>query len=278
VASGTPNWEYLTGGHGDRIGGLCQARGLHETLDSGESTHATSPSRENALGRSSLSLAEIVNDFEVYVEPPRLGRLMVRYEIYKRILNVKGCILECGVRRGGGLMAWAKMSALFEPFGVHRKVIGFDTFEGFPSVSEKDELRGEHRNDQLRPGGFGVEPGSYEHLQQRIQDFQQRWVLLQNQKVELVRGDACLTLPEYVKANPHLLVSLLFMDFDLYEPTKVALDTLLPRMPKGAVLAFDEINNPAWPGETCALLDCLNLRDHRIEKFPFEPNISFIVL
>jgi len=81
-----------------------------------------------------------------------------------------------------------------------------------------------------------------------------------------------------LKENPHLLVALLYLDFDLYEPTKKALELFLPRMPKGAILGFDEINNPEWPGETLAMLDCLNIRDIAIQKFPYEPNIAYIQL
>jgi hypothetical protein len=49
-------------------------------------------------------------------------------------------------------------------------------------------------------------------------------------------------------------------------------------MPKGAVLAFDEINNPQWPGETLALLETLDLRNIAIKKFPWDPYISYAVL
>ena len=79
-------------------------------------------------------------------------------------------------------------------------------------------------------------------------------------------------------AYPHVLVSLLFMDFDLYEPTKVALETFLPRMPKGAVLAFDELDNPLWPGETLAMLESHAKRPLRIERLEFDPYIGFAVL
>ena len=39
-------------------------------------------------------------------------------------------------------------------------------------------------------------------------------------KVQLIRGDAQETIPVFVEENPHVVVSLLFLDFDLYEPTK----------------------------------------------------------
>jgi predicted O-methyltransferase YrrM len=97
-------------------------------------------------------------------------------------------------------------------------------------------------------------------------------------KVELIKGDALKTIPAFVKEHPHLLVSLLFMDFDIYEPTKVALETFLPRMPKGAIVAFDELDNPLWPGETLAMLEAHARRPLRIERLEFDPYIGFAVL
>ena len=97
-------------------------------------------------------------------------------------------------------------------------------------------------------------------------------------KVELIRGDATKTIPEFVSDHPHVVVSLLFLDFDLYEPTKVALEHFLPRMPKGAVLAFDELNNPLWPGETLAMLEAHAERRLEIQRLDFDPYIGFAVL
>ena len=98
------------------------------------------------------------------------------------------------------------------------------------------------------------------------------------QKVFLIKGDACETIPSFLDKNPYFMVSLLFLDFDLYEPTKVALETLLPRMPKGAILAFDELNNPWWPGETQAAFECLDVNNRELRKFSFDPSISYIIL
>ena len=98
-------------------------------------------------------------------------------------------------------------------------------------------------------------------------------------KIELVKGDATQTIPEYVENNKHLIISLLFLDFDIYEPTKVALDHFLPRVPKGGIIAFDEINNQSWPGETVALLEETNgLNNFTVNKFSFDPNIAYVQL
>ena len=97
-------------------------------------------------------------------------------------------------------------------------------------------------------------------------------------KVELVKGDICQTLPQYLETHPHLIVSLLYVDLDLYEPTRAALEQLVPRMPKGSIIAFDQLNSSAWPGETSSVLQRLGIRNLRIERVPFEIARSFAVL
>lgn len=97
-------------------------------------------------------------------------------------------------------------------------------------------------------------------------------------KVELVKGDVSNTFESFLLENKHTLVALLYLDFDLYEPTKLALKTFLPRMPKGAIIAFDELNQKFWPGETIALLEELNVNNYKIERFTFQPQISYIIL
>ena len=81
-----------------------------------------------------------------------------------------------------------------------------------------------------------------------------------------------------MEENKHLIISMLFLDFDIYEPTMIALKHFLPRIPKGGVIAFDELNNPYWPGETIAFLKSMSISSSKLRIFPYEPNISYIVL
>ena len=74
------------------------------------------------------------------------------------------------------------------------------------------------------------------------------------------------------------MIALLFLDFDLYEPTKKAIDLFLPRMPKGAVIVFDELDHPDWPGETLALIEAIGIWKLRIERFSWEPTLGYAVL
>ena len=54
---------------------------------------------------------------------------------------------------------------------------------------------------------------------------------------------------------------------DLYHPTKAVLKKLMPRLSKGSVLVFDELNSQAFPGETQALLETLNINKLKLRNF-----------
>src|SRR6266568_1679547 len=79
-----------------------------------------------------------LESFPKYVRRQHLKRFLAMYEIFKLALPVKGSVVECGVYRGFGFMSWAKVSAILEPENLTRRIYGFDTFEGFLSVDEKD--------------------------------------------------------------------------------------------------------------------------------------------
>ncbi len=220
-----------------------------------------------------LPISYIADNFPNYARRQDVTRFLVRHELYKQILNLKGSIIECGVLSGAGLMGWAQLAAILEPVGFWRHIYGFDTFEGFPSVHANDR---QGKALDWKTGDLKDE--SYDALLKCIELYDDNRFLEQFPKVSLVRGDFTKTADTFVKENPHVLVALLYLDFDLYEPTRKALEVFLPRMGKGSILAFDEINNPHWPGETTAFLESVNIRDLRIQKFPYEPNMAYIIL
>jgi hypothetical protein len=212
--------------------------------------------------------------FPKYVPVAEMGRFLAKSKLFEKVLNVHGSIVECGVFMGGGLMAWANLSAILEPLNHIRKVIGFDSFEGFVDVSKEDKAKAKNAN--ITKGSLKAE--TYEDLKECARIFDIYRPLGHIQKIELVKGDALKTMPGYIKENPHLMVSLLYLDFDLFAPTKAAIETFLSRMPKGALIAFDQLGMKQWPGETLALLETVGIRNLRIERFAFQPQISYAVL
>ncbi len=186
---------------------------------------------------------------------------------------MKGSIIECGVFKGFGLMSWAKLSAILEPENLTRRIYGFDTFAGFPSVSRRDATS----VADVTSGGLCADSHD-EPPQALIQEFDRDRFLGHVDKVHLVKGDLVATIPMFMETHPHLVVSLLFLDVDLYEPTKAALDAFVPRMPKGSIIAFDELDNPMWPGETLAAMESLGLGSLRLRRLEWDPYIAYAVV
>ena len=215
----------------------------------------------------SASREDLVTQFPLYLRRQVMARYFVRYELFKRVLDVKGSIVECGVHKGASLLLLAKLSAMLEPYSLNRQIIGFDTFEGFPSVHENDDSEHFDKGE--------MNDTSIDHLQEAISIFDENRPIGHVDKIIPVKGDACLTIPKYFEDNPHTLVSLLYLDFDIYEPTKVALDVILPRMPKGAIVAFDELHQKRWQGETIAFLEKFDVNKIALDHFNWEPHISF---
>ena len=228
---------------------------------------------EKIFNDNSSSWETKMDNFPKYVRRQNITRFLALYELFKLTENVKGSIIECGVNHGFGLMSWAKFSAIMEPTNLTRRIYGFDTFSGFPSVSESDKSKS---SDHVQKGDLMAD--TYSELQDLIEIYDSTRFIGHVDKVHLVKGDAVETMPAFIEENPHLLVSLLFLDFDLYEPTKAALEAFLPRMPKGAVIAFDELDNPLWPGETLAMLEAHYSKRFQLRRFSFDPYVSYAVL
>jgi len=211
--------------------------------------------------------------FSKYVSRQSLTLFLAKYELFKKILNVHGSIIECGVLFGGGLMTFAHLSSIFEPVNYNRKIIGFDTFSGFPKISEHDQGS---TSKFVQEGGLAID--SFEDLKKCIEIYDSNRFLNHLPKIELIKGDATVTIPKYIHDNPQTVVSFMYLDFDLYEPTKVALENFVPRMPQGAIIAFDELNYKNFVGETKAVIDTIGIPNLKIQRFSFNTNLSYAIL
>ncbi|WP_043891356.1 crotonobetainyl-CoA--carnitine CoA-transferase [Paenibacillus sp. Aloe-11] len=214
---------------------------------------------------------EILDNMGIYLRRQTLSRLLYINELYKKIINVHGVIMEFGVRWGQNLSLYENLRGIYEPYNYNRKIIGFDTFEGFPEVDIKD---GQH----VSKGDYSVTPNYFEYLDSVMQFHEQESPISHIKKYELIKGDATDSITTYLSDHPETIVSLAYFDFDLYKPTKKCLEAISSHLTKGSVLAFDELNYSALPGETIALKEVLGLSRYAIRRDPMNPLCSYIII
>ena len=70
-----------------------------------------------SLVQQRAPLGDLVNCFAKYGSRQDITRFLARYELYKMVQDIQGCVIECGVFAGQGLMSWAQFSAIMEPVG-----------------------------------------------------------------------------------------------------------------------------------------------------------------
>jgi hypothetical protein len=216
---------------------------------------------------------ELLPNLGLYLTSKSLSRVLFFYELYQKILHTHGVIMEFGVRWGQSLSLLSALRGIFEPYNRHRKVIGFDTFDGFRGISEKDGEK-----CKCTDGSFSV-PSGYEEYLGKLLGLQDSLNPIPHlTKYELVKGDATKTVPGYLERHPETIVSMAIFDFDIYKPTKIAMDAIRKRFYKGSVLVFDELCDDIFPGETTALLESFSLSDLRIQRYPMTARISYAVL
>jgi hypothetical protein len=219
--------------------------------------------------------SEIHANLPVFMRRQELSRIMFIEHIYKKILNVHGYILEFGVRYGANLALYSNFRGMYEPYNISRKIIGFDTFDGFVGSSEFDkELNGNVWAD----GDYGVPEGHARRLQRLLELHESFSPIAHVKKSELRIGDVRETLPKFLTDHPETIVSLAYFDMDIYAPTKEALRLIKGRLHKGSVLVFDELCCDAFPGETTALLEEMDLSSLRLQRYPHQPYCSYAVI
>ena len=214
---------------------------------------------------------ELLRNLGLFMNGPSLSRLLFMNELYQHQLPVHGNIMEFGVRWGQNLALWSECRALYEPYNHNRKIIGFDTWAGFPSVHEKDF-------GLANEGDWAVVPGYEEYLKQVLDYHEQENPISHIKKYELVKGDASVQLKKYLEDNPETIISMAYFDFDIYEPTKVCLELIKDHVTRGTVIGFDELNRFNFPGETLALKEVFGLSKYKIMRSRYSRVNSYLII
>lgn len=220
-----------------------------------------------------LPAPQRLENLGLFLTSKNLSRVLFMHHLYQLIIPVQGVVMDLGTRWGQNAVLFSALRGIYEPFNRHRKIVAFDTFTGFPKISKKDG-----RSDLMKQGNISVTRG-YENFLQEVMTVHEKLSPLSHlKKFELVAGDAGKTVPKYFKTNPETIVALAYFDFDLYGPTKKCLEEIRPRLVRGSVLGFDELNDPDSPGETRALMEVFGLNRVKLKRFPHASRVSYFVL
>lgn len=162
-------------------------------------------------------------------------------ELCDSVRNVEGCVVECGVWRGG-------MSAgIAELLGSSREYLLFDSFEGLPRAEEIDGPEiGAWQADTASPWHYNNCSASETEADGAMK-------MAAAQRYKLIKGWFQDTVPGFSAPAP---IAILCLDADLYQSTKICLKSLYPQLARGGLVILDDYD--VWEGCARAVHDFLS--------------------
>ena len=193
---------------------------------------------------------KIISSIENYTMTNR-ERIFTLINIFKEInlTNITGDFVECGVWRGGNIILLQKLNDLFQ---TNKMIYGYDTFEGMTEAGEFDiDLRNIKAQKLLK-------------TTKKINDKKNIWAYcdvetvnqnisknFKEHNIKLIKGDVKKTLLN--NQNLPDKISILRLDTDFYESTKIELEKLYSKLSVGGILIIDDYGS--WKGSRKAVDD-----------------------
>lgn len=206
---------------------------------------------------------EYENGFYATANESRFGKILAHYELYKKIINLPGAIVECGLFKGNSFFRLSHFRDLLENRNS-RKLIGFDIFGAFPQTDyDKDKKYLAEFTNSAGENSIELEEIESIMIHKKIENY------------EFIKGDINKTIPQYCRDNEHLKIALLHIDTDVYEPAVTILEHMYSRVVRGGVIMFDDYGT--FPGETKAVDEFFENTDSIIEKLSLCHIPSFVI-
>lgn len=195
-----------------------------------------------------------VDNWGLFAGAVPIAKTLAMGELIKKTVTTPGHILEFGVYNGSNLLSMAKILSVFAPNDLKR-IYGFDSFEGLTEFTEFD-ISKDNRNSYK---------GDEKILHQMIEMHNL------SESVFLVKGLIEDTIQTFFNNNKHFVLSLVYIDTDLYQSTKLILDCVWKRLSPGGIIAFDEGYHDRYPGEGQAAIEFFEKIEgkYKAECFPY---------
>ncbi len=172
---------------------------------------------------------EYENAFHWFSPLNRISKQIAHWELFKKCIDVQGDIFEIGVFKATTLIRWATYREIYK-ISDQKKIFAFDTFGTFPinilaSTDDKDFVK-----KFTHDGGDGLDVDEVNNIMHN-KNFK---------NFDLIKGDVTKTIPNFLKINPDVKISLLHLDVDIYEPTISSLKFLWDKLSIGGLLIIDD--------------------------------------
>ena len=207
------------------------------------------------------------------VPSERINRFISHYETMKMVKNIPGEIIECGVFKGESLIRFAHFRDILGT-NSSSKIIAFDNFNDiYPDTSyTEDQAQRQHWMETAGSSSISVEQLDTVLKKKNITNY------------ELIPGDICKTVPEYVSKNKGLKIALLNIDCDFTEPTFTSLKYFWDHISVGGIILLDNYggwgtSNLSYHGDTKGVDDFLNTLNIKpqIHKFNYIDRPCYII-
>lgn len=152
--------------------------------------------------------------------------------------GIPGAVVECGVWRGGSMLAAAL--TLAELGDTTRDLYLFDTFTGMPEPTEQDRHGGELAATLLARSSPDSWVRAYSSLAEVRRTMRRSGYPAS--RIHYVEGRVEETIPDRAPES----IALLRLDTDWYQSTRHELKHLWPRLSAGGVLIVDDYGH--WEG------------------------------
>ena len=213
----------------------------------------------------------LLTNFGLFARSSALAKIFFLHEIYSYIVDIPGDIFVFGVWLGQDIVVLESVRAMLEPYNASRSIVGFDTFEGYKSIAGQD-----NRSDVIAAAGYGV-PDGYEKYLSNLMDYHKAENVMGHAlSHRLIKGDVTETAQKYIDDHQESIIALAYFDMALYKPTSIALKAISPRLIKGSLIVFDELNDIRYPGETQAFREWIKGTDYKIIKSKILPDRTMV--
>lgn len=190
----------------------------------------------NNTATTAQSVYDAYNNLLFSSDKRVFNKMVKRVELYMKVKDLAGDIMEVGVFKGAGMALFLKLKHMYEPNSL-MKVIGFDYFEKDTLLDSLDGVNKESMTNVL--SRVDQKELSFESVNSRLLPYG-------GDNFMLIRGDATLESKKFCLKNPGAKIKMLYMDLDTGDATYTILKELWGRVVRGGIVVFDEYAYHVW--------------------------------